>query len=133
MEKKIKLKITTISSNNPVNVLKGEGVYYEKDGKILIKHIDKEGNMTSMIITDEKILLSRKSQYYQRKIPIRENEKTLGIMGEESTFTVLGKTACFHKDEKRGSVKLEYTLPDLSDEVTHFNIDAEFEFLKGNL
>ena len=132
MENRIKLKITTISSSNPVNVIKGEGVFRQKDGKTLVTHQDSDGNKTSFIITDGRILLTRKSPFYQLKIPVTKGEKLHGIMGEESVFTVIGKEACFEVDKKCGRIYVEYTLPDLSDEVTDFKIDAEFEFLKGN-
>ncbi len=128
MEKKIRLKITSISTGNPVNVIKGEGAFREKDGRVLITHSDNEGNKTSMIITEDKILLIRRSPYYELKVPVRAGEKSQGIMGEENTFTVLGKTALFKHDNKRGRVYLEYTLPDLSDESTDFKVELEFEF-----
>ena len=127
MEKKVKLKITSISTGNPVNVIKGVGTFKEKDGRVLITHTDEE-NKTSMIITEDKILLIRRSPLYQLKIPVRANEKTLGIMGEENTFTVLCKVAEYKCDKNRGRVYLEYTLPDLSDEPTDFKVEAEFEF-----
>lgn len=128
MEKKIKIKITSLSTGNPVNVIKGEGIFREKDGRVLITHTDGESNKTSMIITDGKILLIRRSPFYTLKIPVKSGEKLLGIMGEESTFTVNGKTADYKIDNKCGRVYLEYTLPDLSDEVTDFKVEAEFEF-----
>lgn len=128
MEKKIKFKLTTISTDNPVNVIKGEGVYREKDGRVLITHVDKEENKTSMIITEGKVLLIRRSPLYQLKIPVRAGEELLGIMGEESTFTVIGKIMEFEKDNKRGRVYLEYNLPDLSEKPTDFRVEAEFEF-----
>ena len=128
MEKKIKLKLTTISSANPVNVIKGEGFFREKDGKILITHIDNEQNKTSIIITDEKIILTRKSPFYELKMPVKEGETLLGIMGDESTFSVVGKVAKYNIENKHGSIYLEYTLPDLSEQSTDFKIDLEFEF-----
>lgn len=128
MEKKIKLKITTISTGNPVSVIKGEGTYREKDGRVLITQIDGENNKTAFIITEEKIMLIRRSPYYQLKIPVKANEETNGIMGEENIFTVLGKTALFEKSKKSGRAYLEYTLPDLSDESADFKVELEFEF-----
>ena len=128
MEKKIKSKLTTISSANPVNVIKGEGIFRENNGKILITYIDEEQNKTSFIITDEKIILSRKSPFYELKMPVKQGETLLGIMGDESTFSVVGKLAEYNIESKRGSVYLEYTLPDLSEQSTDFKIDLEFEF-----
>ena len=128
MEKKIKLKLTTISTANPVNVIKGEGFFKEKDGKILITHTDEEQNKTAIMIVDDKITLSRKSQFYELKMPVKENETLLGIMGDENTFSVVGKVAKYEFGDKFGNVYLEYTLPDLSEESTDFKIDLEFEF-----
>ena len=128
MEKKIKIKITSISTDNPVNVIKGVGSYREKDGKVLITHTDDEGNKTSMIITEGKILLIRRSPIYTLKVPVKPQEELLGLMGEESTFTVIGKVAEFEKNDKRGRVHLEYTLPDLAEKSTDFKIEAEFSF-----
>lgn len=128
MEKKIKLKLTTISSASPVNVIKGEGVFKEKDGKILITHIDKSENKTSIMITDEKIILSRKSPFYELKMPVKQGETLLGIMGDETTFSVVGTKAEYETNERQGNVYLEYTLPDLSEQSTDFKIDLEFEF-----
>ena len=128
MEKKIKLKLTTISSANPVNVIKGEGIFRENNGKILITHIDEEQNKTSFIITDEKIILSRKSPFYELKMPVKQGETLLGIMGDETTFSVVGTKAEYEINERQGNVYLEYTLPDLSEQSTDFKIDLEFEF-----
>ena len=128
MEKKIRIKITTVSSSNPVSVLKGEGSFRSKDNKTLITHTDKDNSKTSVIITDGKILLSRKAELYSLKIPVRSEQETLGIMGEENTFKVIGKTSSYEVDNFGGRVYLEYTLPDLSDEPTDFKIDIEFKF-----
>ena len=128
MEKKIKIKITSISTENPVNVIKGVGSYREKDGKVLITHTDGENNKTSMIITEGRVLLIRRSPFYTLKIPVEPQEKLLGLMGEENTFTVIGKTAEFQKNDKYGRVYLEYTLPDLAEKSTDFKIEAEFSF-----
>lgn len=128
MEKKIKLKLTTISSTNPVNVIKGEGFFREMNGKILITHTDSEQTKTSFIITDEKIILSRKSPFYELKMPVKQNETLLGIMGDEATFSVVGKQAEYEFNNKYGKVYLEYTLPDLSEQSTDFKVDLEFEF-----
>ena len=128
MENKIKLKLTTISSASPVNVIKGEGVFRKKDEKILISHIDDEQNKTSLIITEDKIMLSRKSPFYELKMPVKQGETLLGIMGDEATFSVIGKVAEYSIDKKRGRVYLEYTLPDLSEQSTDFKVELEFEF-----
>ena len=128
MEKKIKLKLTTNSSANPVNVIKGEGFFKEKDGKILITHTDENENKTSIMITDEKIILSRKSPFYELKMPVKKGETLLGIMGDETTFSVVGTKAEYEINERQGNVYLEYTLPDLSEQSTDFKIDLEFEF-----
>lgn len=128
MENKIKLKLTTISSANPVNVIKGEGIFREKDGKVLITHTDDEQNKTSFIITEDKIILSRKSPFYELKMPVKQNETLLGMMGDEATFSVIGKVAEYSIDNKRGRVYLEYTLPDLSEQSTDFKVELEFEF-----
>lgn len=126
--KKIKLKITTISSSSPVSVLKGEGVFKSKDGRTLITFTDSEQTKTSFIITENKIMLSRQSSIYSLKIPVVENEKLLGIMGEENTFTVIGKKAEFITHKSGGNISAHYHLPDLSDEPTDFEVEVEFTF-----
>ena len=128
MEKRIKLKLTTISSANPVNVIKGEGLFKQKDAKILITHTDDEQNRTSFIIVDDKITLTRKSPFYELKMPVKQGETLLGIMGEESTFSVIGKGVSYDIQNKHGRVYLEYTLPDLSEQSTDFKVELEFEF-----
>ena len=128
MEKKIKLKLTTISSANPVSVIKGEGFFKEKNGKILITHTDENENKTSIMITDEKIILSRKSPFYELNMPVKQGETLLGIMGDETTFSVVGIKAEYEINNKYGNVYLEYTLPDLAEQSTDFKIDLEFEF-----
>lgn len=130
MEKKIKIKITSLSTDNPVNVIKGEGTYREQGGKVLITHTDDDSNKTSMIITKERIMLIRRSPLYTLKIPVIKGKKLSGIMGEESIFTVIGKEAEFERNNKEGRAYIEYTLPDLSEKSTNFKIEAEFEFLK---
>ena len=132
MEKNnIKIKITTVSSNNPVNVIKGSGVLREGNGKSLLTHTDNENTKTSVIITDDKVLLCRSSNLYSLKIPVKQGETLLGIMGEESTFTVIGKTAEYTRDNKGGNIEIEYTLPDLSDEALNFKVTIDFKFEKG--
>ena len=132
MEKNnIKIKITTVSSNNPVNVIKGSGVLREGNGKSLLTHTDNENTKTSVIITDDKVLLCRSSNLYSLKIPVKQGETLLGIMGEESTFTVIGKTTEYARDNKGGNIEIEYTLPDLSDEALNFKVTIDFKFEKG--
>lgn len=132
MEKNnIKIKITTVSSNNPVNVIKGSGVLREGNGKSLLTHTDNENTKTSVIITDDKVLLCRSSNLYSLKIPVKQGETLLGIMGEESTFTVIGKTAEYTRDNKGGNIEIEYTLPDLADEALDFKVTIDFKFEKG--
>ncbi len=126
--KKIKLKITTISSSNPVSVIKGEGSFKRKDEKTLITFTDSENVKTSFIITENRIMLSRTSSLYSLKIPVSQGEKMLGIMGEENTFTVIGKKAEFLTHKTGGSLSAHYCLPDLSDEPTDFEVEVEFTF-----
>lgn len=129
MEKNnIKIKITTISTGNPVSVIKGNGVFREKNGKVLINHIDEENNKTAVIITDEKMLLSRSSEMYSYKIPIKAGETLQGLIGEEQTFTVVGKHSAFNKHKKGGNIEIEYTLPDLADESMDFKVNIDFEY-----
>ncbi|MGN0174075.1 MAG: hypothetical protein ACI39F_06510 [Acutalibacteraceae bacterium] len=132
MEKNnIKIKITTVSSNNPVNVIKGSGVLREGNGKSLLTHTDNENTKTSVIITEDKVLLCRSSNLYSLKIPVKQGETLLGIMGEESTFTVIGKTAEYTRDNKGGNIEIEYNLPDLADEALDFKVTIDFKFEKG--
>ena len=127
-DKRIKIKITTISTGNPVSDIKEEGTFRSKDGKTLISCVDKEGVKTSFIITDSGISLSRSSQMYSLKIPVREEQITKGMMGDENTFEVIGKTVEFSCFSKGARVYLEYNLPDLSDTPMDFKVEAEIQF-----
>ena len=126
--KKIKLKITTISSTSPVSVIKGEGFFRNKDGRTLITFTDSEDIKTSFIITENRIMLFRTSSLYTLKIPVVKGEKLLGIMGKENTFTVIGKKAEFFTHKTGGNISAHYNLPDLSDEPTDFEVEVEFTF-----
>lgn len=128
--RKVKIKITTLSTGNPVSVIKGEGGFRSQSGKALLSLTHDDGSKTAFIITENRILLSRTADVYSFKIPITAGEKTNGITGEESTFTVLGKVAEFETDNKGGRIFVNYTLPDLSDTPTEFKVDTEFEFFK---
>ena len=127
-DKKIKIKITTISTCNPVSVIKAVGSFRSKDGKTLISCVDNEGVKTSFIITDSGISLSRSSQMYSLKIPVRAEQITKGMMGDENTFEVIGKVAEFTCSKADARVYLEYNLPDLSDEPMDFKVEAEIQF-----
>ena len=129
MEKQtVKLKITTISTGNPVNVIKGTGYFREKDGRILITHTDNKNVKTAFMITNDRITLSRSAELYSLKVPVKSGEALLGIMGEENTFSVIGKTAEYERFKTGGKIFLEYTLPDLSDISMDFKVEAEFSF-----
>lgn len=129
MEKrKVRIKITTVSTGNPVNVIKGEGFFQSQDKKALLSLTHNDGSKTAFIITENRILLSRTADVYSFKIPVTAEEKTLGITGEESTFTVLGKKAEFETSKKGGRISVHYTLPDLSDTPGEFKVETEFEF-----
>lgn len=126
--RKVKIKITTLSTGNPISVIKGEGSFRSKESKALLSLTHDDGSKTAFIITDNRILLSRTADVYSFKIPITAGEKTNGITGEESTFTVLGKVTEFETDNKGGRVFVSYTLPNLTDTPTEFKVEGEFKF-----
>lgn len=114
-------------SNDGENISRNEhsGSIKTADDKHMLRYVDEQGIKTSVMLKSDAVHVFRSGVGVDHHIEIRQNEKTVGIMGG-SVFSVEGRRCEWHYDGEGGEIRLCYGLPDISDCPMNFNIRIKF-------
>ena len=123
-EKQIKIELI---SNDGENISRSghNGSIKSADDKHMLRYVDEQGIKTSMLLCGDMVHIYRSGAGVNHNFEIRQNEKTVGIMGA-SPFSVDGRRCEWQYDGGSGEIRLCYTLPDISDSPLDFNIRIKF-------
>ena len=123
-EKQIKIELI---SNDGENISRSghNGSIKSADDKHMLRYVDEQGIKTSVMLKSDAVHVFRSGVGVDHHIEIRQNEKTVGIMGA-SPFSVDGRRCEWQYDGGSGEIRLCYTLPDISDSPLDFNIRIKF-------
>lgn len=123
-EKQIKIELI---SNDGENISRNEhcGSIKSAEDKHMLRYVDEQGIKTSLMLKSDTVHVFRSGAGVDHHIEVRQNEKTVGIMGG-SPFSVEGRRCEWHYDGSTGEVRLCYVLPDISESPMNFNIRIKF-------
>ena len=123
-EKQIKIELICNDGEN-ISRSGHNGSIKSADDKHMLRYVDEQGIKTSVMLKSDAVHVFRSGVGVDHHIEIRQNEKTVGIMGG-SVFSVEGRRCKWHYDGEGGEIRLCYTLPDISDSPLDFNIRIKF-------
>lgn len=123
-EKQVRIELI---SNDGENIRRNEhcGSIKSADDKHMLRFVDEQGIKTSVMLKENVVHVFRSGTGVDHHIEIRQNEKTVGIMGG-SVFSVEGRRCEWQYDGEDGEIRLCYDLPDISDRPMSFNIRIKF-------
>ena len=126
-EKKIRIHLVSTSGGEPT-VLECLGKMKTLENKHLLQY-DDNGVKTSLKLDEKAVNILRSGGHSNHRLCVIGGEKTVGVMGD-TPFTIIGKRGDWTFDNNEGEVRINYTLPDISNEPMDFNIRIKFSVVQ---
>lgn len=109
------------------------GVMKTLGGSRLVQYTDSGGVKTSLKLDEKQgkktVHILRSGGASDHRLSVMSGCRTSGVMGE-TPFSVIGKRGDWSFSGSAGEIRLNYILPDLSDEPMEFNIRISFTVCK---
>ena len=93
------------------------------------RQYDDNGVKTSLKLDEKAVNILRSGGHSNHRLCVIGGEKTVGVMGD-TPFTIIGKRGDWTFDNNEGEVRINYTLPDISNEPMDFNIRIKFSVVQ---